>query len=78
VNWLEVVPPPSAPAAGKGKAEEEDWAMADWAQKVRSELDDGESMSGDPRKRTKTVLIFENGRWQTIPRYGRTRFRGHW
>ncbi|KAJ9109055.1 hypothetical protein QFC21_000382 [Naganishia friedmannii] len=47
VNWLEVVPPPPAAAAGqgagvggKGKAEEEDWAMADWAQKVRSELDD--------------------------------------
>ncbi|KAJ9125397.1 hypothetical protein QFC22_000357 [Naganishia vaughanmartiniae] len=45
VNWLEVSPLPPVAAAeqsgGKGKAEEEeDWAMADWAQKVRSELDD--------------------------------------
>ncbi|KAJ9100119.1 hypothetical protein QFC20_005531 [Naganishia adeliensis] len=40
VNWLEVeVPRRGGPALG-GRDEEEDWAQADWAQKVSSELDD--------------------------------------
>lgn len=41
VNWLEV-DVPRREGAALGQREEEDWAQADWAQKVSNELDDGE------------------------------------